>query len=77
MKRIKQLPVFILALILILSGFKLPVSATETDGTKIGWYKENDEWYFYDERGEIVTGWASIGGNWYYFKSNGVMAANE
>ncbi len=77
MKRIKQLSVFILALILILSVFRLPVSATETDGTKIGWYKENDECFFYDERGEIVTGWASISGVWYFFKSNGVMAANE
>ena len=43
----------------------------------LGWYKEDDVWYYMDpETGVLTTGWREIGGNQYYFCKDGSMAEN-
>ena len=47
-----------------------------------GWHKKGNlnvrygqsyDWYYYDEDGNLCTGWKNIGNKWYYFDSNGKM----
>lgn len=33
----------------------------------------NDETYYFDQNGYMVTGWRKVDGNWFFFKSNGIM----
>jgi glucan-binding YG repeat protein len=41
---------------------------------KLGWVKEDEDWfYMYGVFGKY-TGWLKQGGSWYYLRSNGVMA---
>ena len=46
------------------------VVAEET-GT-VGWYRQGDEYYYYDEPGIKAYGWRAIGGVWYYFDQENV-----
>lgn len=44
-----------------------------------GWYKYKDTnghtwWYYFNSKGNLVTGWKTIGGKKYYFYDFGVMA---
>lgn len=41
---------------------KADVPAADTPG----WHKIEDEWYYYDGGGNLVTGWKKISGKWYY-----------
>ncbi|MGN0341453.1 MAG: hypothetical protein ACI4DO_01560 [Roseburia sp.] len=53
------------------------------DGTKVlykdsqlvksQWYQENSKWYYLDENGVAVTGWAFVGSKWFYFNQDAVM----
>ena len=36
------------------------------------WVQEGNNWFYYDENSEKVTGWYKVGA-WYYFDENGVM----
>jgi len=38
-----------------------------------GWIFTNQHWYYFDDKGYLVTGWQNIGGKWYYFDRNNVM----
>ncbi len=38
-----------------------------------GWTYENENWYYYDEKGTRIVGWKYINNVWYWFDSNGVM----
>ena len=37
------------------------------------WLQEDDDWFFFDSKGEVVTGWWDVDGVLYYFHDNGVM----
>jgi glucan-binding YG repeat protein len=37
------------------------------------WKKIFDNWYYFDQNGNMARGWTAIGGFWYYLDSNGVM----
>jgi len=37
------------------------------------WLQEDDDWFFFNSEGEMVTGWLDIDGIVYYFDENGVM----
>jgi len=41
---------------------------------QFGWIKHDNQWYYTNASGEMVTGWIQIGNNWYYLKSDGIMA---
>ncbi|MCI5620277.1 MAG: hypothetical protein MR355_01720 [Lachnospiraceae bacterium] len=53
------------------------------DGTKVlykdsqlvksQWHQEDNKWYYLDENGVAVTGWAVIGSKWFYFDKDAVM----
>ena len=40
----------------------------EANGSmRAGWYKVDDDWYYYGETsGQICSGWQNVGGYWYY-----------
>lgn len=38
------------------------------------WDLINNNWYFFNEKGNMVTGWKELGGQWYYLDNNGSMA---
>jgi glucan-binding YG repeat protein len=40
------------------------------------WVMDNEHWFWFDERGYMVTGWRLIGGKWYYFNPSGEMLAD-
>ena len=37
------------------------------------WVKDGDKWYYFNERGLMVTGWKRIDNHWYYFQPSGQM----
>ncbi len=50
-----------------------------TDAYKVeskSWKKEGDNWYYYNEMNEKVTGWQEFKGDMYYFNNNGIMQKN-
>lgn len=38
------------------------------------WQYIDNEWYYFNSSGYMVTGWQFIGNHWYYLKSSGAMA---
>ena len=40
---------------------------------KTGWQKTDNNWYYFNEDGNMTIGWQKINGVWYYFDSTGVM----
>lgn len=38
-----------------------------------GWYKDGDQWYYYDNNGQVKTGWNRIKSSWYYMDDSGAM----
>ena len=42
-------------------------------GSTTGWYKDGDNWYYYDSNGVMQTGWQSISSKWYYLNDDGIM----
>ena len=62
--------------------FKMPASsvtvkATFKDAPKPGWLFENNNWYYYDNNLNKLTGWQPINGDWFYFYEDGHMASDE
>ena len=45
------------------------------DGSKgiNAWKKVYDNWYYFDQNGNMTKGWQFINGLWYYMDSRGVM----
>ena len=41
---------------------------------QLGWIKYNDQWYYTNSSGAMVTGWVKDGSKWYFMSSNGTMA---
>lgn len=37
------------------------------------WKKVSDQWYYFDQNGNMAKGWQYINGYWYYMGNNGVM----
>jgi glucan-binding YG repeat protein len=52
---------------------ELYVFKTWMDEVGVGWNQIDDNWYYIDEDGWIVTGWHKICGRWYYFDEDGIM----
>lgn len=52
-----------------------PQDVTEDDSAvKNGWTKADNNWYYYDHEGNMVTGWLKDSDNWYYLNpADGVM----
>ena len=42
--------------------------------TKDNWEFINNNWYFFDQSGWMVTGWLKRGNTWYYLSGSGAMA---
>ena len=43
----------------------------------IGWVKQNDKWYYYDENGKLECNkWVKYKGSWYYMGADGAMLTN-
>ena len=42
----------------------------------MGWFKYNNNWYYFGEDCIMKTGWINTDGNWYYLYSNGMLATN-
>ncbi|CIY01138.1 lytic amidase (N-acetylmuramoyl-L-alanine amidase) [Streptococcus pneumoniae] len=41
------------------------------------WKKHTDgNWYYFDQSGEMATGWKKIADKWYYFDVEGAMVSN-
>ena len=38
-----------------------------------GWFYNNNNWFYYNENGEMKTGWVSVNKNWYYLNQSGAM----
>jgi hypothetical protein len=50
-------------------------SATQV--TNKGWVSDSNSWYYYDDNGNMKTGWfQDTDGKWYYFLTSGIMASN-
>ncbi|HDR7762367.1 N-acetylmuramoyl-L-alanine amidase family protein [Bacillus cereus] len=46
--------------------------------TRVGWFQNNGEWYYFEKDGTLKRGWLQDGGKWYYFrKSDGAMFTNN
>ncbi len=45
------------------------------DGRKAAntWKKVSNQWYYFDQNGNMARNWQNIGGFWYYMDGNGVM----
>lgn len=44
------------------------------DGTLVhGWYREDKDWYYFDETGKAVTGWVLDGKAWYYLEDTSYL----
>ena len=55
-------------------SFRLP----NGELVKSSWRRINNEWYVFDESGNMITGWFKDGDNWYYFdETNGNMFYNR
>lgn len=47
---------------------------TGPDGILVhGWYQENKDWYYFDEKGKAVTGWVLDGNVWYYLEGTSYL----
>lgn len=46
-------------------------------GTGGSWRQENSQWYYYDEKGSMLTGWILVDGKYYYLYEDGHCAINE
>lgn len=44
---------------------------------KSSWKQIDNQWYYFDAYGYMVTGWQKIGGSWYYFEFNGAMQTGK
>ncbi|MBR0146443.1 MAG: N-acetylmuramoyl-L-alanine amidase family protein [Eubacterium sp.] len=55
--------------------FMLPISseAAETSTQSCVWKKQDNNWYYYNEEGDIQTGWSQVGKRWYFFDEDGIM----
>ncbi len=49
-----------------------PATPTPSISYKNEWVQMGGEWFYFDNNGQIVTGWYKVGA-WYYFDDNGVM----
>lgn len=48
--------------------------STNGGGSKVGWQKINNQWYFYYPDGSMrKNGWEKIASKWYYFDASGAM----
>lgn len=47
---------------------------TEGSSYAIGWAQIDEQWYYFDSKGYMKTGWLCDRGNWYYFYGDGTMA---
>ncbi|WP_242228007.1 insecticidal delta-endotoxin Cry8Ea1 family protein [Bacillus cereus group sp. BfR-BA-01392] len=46
--------------------------------TRIGWFQNNGEWYYFEKNGTLKRGWLQDGGKWYYLReSDGSMFTNN
>ena len=55
-------------------GTTPPVVTTEDDTIPIGWFKEENDWYYFYADGTMATGWLRLNSTWYYLQENGIMA---
>ena len=70
-----------LAFLLLPRGWR-----TKADGRKVyyehgikrtnSWLQEEENWFFFDSEGEMVTGWWDVDGIPFYFLENGTMATD-
>jgi len=70
MRFIKTGKIFLATLIVLLSCMFI---VTKTEAAQ-HWEQEGDEWYYYDDNGNRITGWSEINGHWYYFDTSDCQA---
>lgn len=46
----------------------------EDNNAKIGWLRDNGNYYYLNSDGIMTTGWIDVNDNWYYMKPSGEMA---
>ena len=44
-----------------------------TVSTTAGWNQIGEDWYYYDENGQMATGWKLVGDGWFYLDESGKM----
>ena len=59
----------------LISSPSQPVTPTPVDNPVLtGLNKIDGDWYYYDQNGNMQTGWVEFGKYWRYFEDDGVMA---
>lgn len=48
------------------------INALGTTDTTSRWVKENNNWYYLNNRGQVTKGWAQIDNRWNYFDASGI-----
>lgn len=51
------------------NNYVLPDGRTETNT----WKKISNQWYYFDQNGNMARGWQNVNGFWYYMDANGIM----
>ena len=50
----------------------------DAEKKEIGWQQIDNKWYFFDEKGKMLTDiWLNDNNNWYYFSDSGEMIKDE
>lgn len=75
MKAGKLMAGFCLTVLLLAAAAISSMAATGASG---GWHQDQEgRWYYYDEGGNLCTGWIEVGGKHYYLYEDGHCAMNE
>ena len=46
---------------------------SEAESGRRGWLQDGDDWYYYNETGELHKGWLKLSDGTYYLNENGIV----